>query len=417
MKEKNEEEMNKNTKVKILLKLNNHRYSPSEEVEGLLIINSNENIKINDILKNSECIIVLKETIAFKYSENDNETYIIDKKIIKLKIIEEKKDKSTIKLPIKYKIPDASTKNFYPSFRYFSDSIKCIINHSLCVELPFISNKTMVNIIIRKTPLEKISKELNKSVFGDDFIKKYFIIKKGRLTYMIRTKKSITYKEELPVEIHIDERELGDDKIESVDMKLLKHIYLYNELNIYSDHLVESFDKKKIILKNKDIKNNTIIENFKLPQNEFIPISVNHIHKIDFVKDKFNFTPPCDNNLFKCEYFLQIVFNFNKKFIQDKIINIPIDYYDPEFDKKINNKKKDEYDKIKINSKNDDEENYDNDKEFNEVFKKTNSIRNKNIIQKDENNKIMESIESGIFAGFVDVRNEDIIKIIDGKKI
>ena len=417
MKEKIEEETSNNINVKLSLKLNNQRYSPSEEVECLLIIKSNQDTKLTDILKHSECILILKEKIAYKYSEKDNETYIIDKKSIKFDKIEEKEDMTTLKLPIKYKIPDVSTKNFFPSFRYFSDSFKCIINHSICVEIPFISNNASANIFIRKTPLEKISEELNKSVFGDEFIKKFFLIKKGRLTYMIRTKKTISYKEKLPVEIHIDERELGDNKIESVDMKIIKHIYLFNELNIYSDYLEESFDQKKIFLKDKNIKNNTIIENFLLPEKEFIPISTKHIHKIDFKKDKFNFTPPVENDLFKCEYCLRIVFNFNKKFIKDKTINIPIDYYDPEFDNKINDNKKDEEKKTTINQINDSEENNDNDEEFNEVFRKTVSFRNKNIIKKDEDNNVMESIDNGIFGGFVDVNNEDIIKIIDGKKI
>ena len=55
------------------------------------------------------------------------------------------------------------------------------------------------------------------------------------------------------------------------------------------------------------------------------------------MKTNLNFTPPVNNILFKCEYFLEISFNFNDKLISDKIINIPIDYYDNEFYNKNNN--------------------------------------------------------------------------------
>jgi hypothetical protein len=417
MKEKSDEVMDKNTKIKILLKLDNHRYSPSEEVEGLLMIKKSKNMKLNDFLKHSDCFISLQQKIAYKYSANDNEISIIDKKIIKFGKIDECEDKKIVKIPIKYKIPNQFTNNFYPSFRYFSKNMKCIINHSICVEFPFISNQTSVNIFIRKMPLEKISEELNKSVFGDEHIKKFFILNKGRLTYYIRTKKTIAYKEKLPVEIHLNEREVGDNTIESVDMKIIKHIYLYNELNIYSDYLEESFDEKKIILKNKDIKNNTIFENFELPAKEFIPIPINDIHKIDYKKDTFNFTPPIKNCLFKCEYFLQIVFNFNKKFVKDKIINIPIDYYDPEFDKKKIDDKKDNNDNYLLNSLNSINDSEDNEKEFNEVFRKTINIKTNNINNTQQNDTIdkLNSINNGIFSGFVDITNEDLIKMVDGK--
>ena len=402
MKEKND-----NIKLKISIKLNNYKYSPSEEVEGVLTIIPNKNIKLSNILQYSDLIIILQEKIAYKYTVNDHQTYIIDKKFLKFDNYKNIDNKKYLKVPIKYKIPDISTKNFYPSFRYFSDDIKCIISHSLCIEIPFLSNKTSVNIFIRKIPLEKIdnkenSKELDKNIFSDEFIKKYFLINTGRLSYFIRTKKSISYKERFPIEIHIDERELGEDKIESVDMKIVKHIYLYNELNIYTDSLEICFDMKKIILnKNKNIKNNTILENFELPSTEFIPISASDIHKIDLSDSKFNFTPPVKNILFKCEYELQITFNFNSNFIQDKIVNVPIDYYDPEYDNKI------------IKAK-------ENEKDYNIIGlkKEINENNNKNInVKNNKNNKNINNNKFNIFSEFVDISQEDFIKMIDGNDL
>ena len=212
------------------------------------------------------------------------------------------------------------------------------------MELPFISNKSSVNIFIKKIPLEnKMNKnEFDKIFFGDEIIKKILFFKVGIFSYYIKAKKSVSYKENYPVEIPIDESELGDIKLKSILINIKKQIYFYNEFNIFTDTLEESYDSKQLIFnKYQNRTNNTIIESLKLPKNEFIPLSLLDIQKINISKTNINFTPPVDNILFKYNYYLEINFCFNDKLVQDIIVNLPIDYYDSEFnineiDKDIN---------------------------------------------------------------------------------
>ena len=184
--------------------------------------------------------------------------------------------------------------------------------------------------------------EFDKIFFGDEIIKKILFFKVRIFSYYIKTKKSVSYKENYPVEIHIDESELGDIKLKSILINIKKQIYFYNEFNIFTDTLEESYDTKKLIFnKYQNRINNTIIESLKLPKNEFIPLSLLDIQKINISKTNINFTPPVDNILFKYNYYLEINFCFNDKLVQDIIENLPIDYYDSEFnineiDKDIN---------------------------------------------------------------------------------
>lgn len=389
-----------NYKMEISLKLSNYKYSPSEEIEGELIIHPSKEIKLSNILDTSEFYIIFEEKIAYQYFVNSSKTFILDKKILKHKNNKDLDNRKTFKIPIKYKLPDANTKNFHPTFRYFSESVKCIISHSISIELPFISNKSSVNIFIKKFPLEgKINKnELDKIYFGDELIKKYFFFKAGIFSYYIKTKKSITYKEKYPVEIHIDEGELGDIKLDSILINIKKQIYFYNEVNIFTDTLEEIYDSKKLIFnKYQNRINNTIIESLKLPKNEFTPLSLLDIQKINLSKTNINFTPPVDNILFKCNYYLEINFCFNDKLIQDIIINLPIDYYDSEYNINESDKETNEIDDInenKINNK------------FNQILNKEKNYK----ITNENNNK------NKTYNGFIEITKEDLMKVIDGIK-
>ena len=407
---------NKNDyKYKISLKINKCKYSPLEEIEGILKIIPNEDIKINNFLESNEFLLILQEKIAYNYSESKSKIIILDKKIVSFKEYNKNENINIFEFPIKYKLPDLKIINFYPTFRYFSDSIKCIIAHSISIELPNKSNKCIINIFIKKMPSVNIDNkksinELNKTVFGDEFIKKHFSFKKRRLTYLIKTKNSINYKEKLPVEIHIDERELEKIRIESVIIKIKKNIYLYNDIHIYKNSLETIYNNKKIVL-NKKSKNNIINENLELPETEFIPISQRDIQKVNYTNEKYNFTPPGDYALFKCEYCLQIIFHFNSKLKNDKIIDIPIDYYDPQYNNKHNEKLL-----LENNLKNNDyiindcDENEIGDKEYNEIFgKDNNKINNINDIEDGNKNEFTE------FNDFVEITKEDFINTIDGK--
>ena len=204
-------------------------------------------------------------------------------------------------------------------------------------------------------------------------MKKAHLLNVGKFTYYIKAKKSISYNDKFNIEIHIDQRELKNMRVKSVIMKIKRHIYLYNKLNLICDSLESNFEPKIIVL-NKNIKNSTIIESFELPNTEFISLSSDEIQNIKF-KSKYNFTPPIKNKLFKCEYNLKITFNFSSNFVEDKEIIVPIDYYDPEY----------------IDEK--------------EIRDKSNENNKGNNINNISNN----------LGDFVEITNDDFIKTIDGK--
>jgi hypothetical protein len=399
MKIKNDKIEN-NYKLKISLKINKLKYFPSEEINGFIIIQNYENNELIDKIKSYEIHIIFQEKILYYYSEKNSKTFILDKLSLKIKDYEIIEDKKYVRVPFKYKLPESSKENFYPSFRYFSNSIKCLITHFISIEIPTISNKNSINIFIRKIPKKldyKInSKDLDKTIFKDEFIKNCLSLKKGRLSYLIKTKEYIFYKDKIPVEIHIDERDLGELKIESVNIKIIKHIYIYNNLHVYGNSLSTNYDIKNISL-NKNIKNNVIIENFQLPETEFTPISLRDILKINY-KSKYNFTPPLDNILFKCEYILHISFKFHSKLVKDKSIDIPLDFCDNI------NKNENASDKQLMTG---DEINIDTEME--------------KILEGEGNDLIINNDQSfeneiNFNNGFVQITKEDFINALDGKK-
>jgi len=363
MKEKIDIEDNNNkNKLKISLKLNKYKYSPSEEIEGFIIILPNDNFKLEKIIESFEFNLILKEKIEYKCTENYSTTVILDKKLLDFKDYKGNDNSKIVKFPIKYNLPGVNNENFHPSFYFSSSNIGCFVTHSFCIEISSELYKSSIskNIFIRKLPsLSKSDKTNNNNnlyntVFGDKTIKKAHFLNSGTFTYYIKAKKAISYKDKFDIEIYIDQRELRKMRVKSIIMKIKRHIYLYNKLNLIQDSLESSFEPKKIEL-NKNIKNSTIIESFELPDKEFISLSSDEIQNIKF-KSKYNFTPPIKNKLFKCEYNLKIIFNFSSNFVEDKEIIVPIDYYDPEYieEKDINDKSNEQN---KINNINNDSSN------------------------------------------------------------
>ena len=400
---KDEKKDENEKKFKISIKLNKYSYFPLEEIDGLIVIHSNKPEEFGSILDCTDFCFILTQKVGHMCNSNCMKIIKIDDKLINYDNIKGFDTTNGLEIPIKYKIPDFNNPKFYPSFRYFSNIMKCIISHTLSVEIPFLSNKSSTNIFIRKPPLEdkneknKNKEELNNFVFGDELIKKLFK-NIGRLSYYIKTKKSISYKEKLPLEIYIDISVLGSIKIDSITIKIKKIIYLYDEHGNNNGEILEKdFDQKKIVFKNTD--NNSIIkESLELPKDEFVPISIKDIHKPKLLEGKSNFTPPLKNILFDCNYFLIIYFKFESKIIKDKKIRIPIDLYDNLY---YEQKKENNFDKSKLDI---DEEN------------NIGSINELNEEDNDNINNINNNKEEEEKEGFVIFENEDFMKAFQGKK-
>ena len=275
-------------KFKITIKLNKYKYFPLEEIEGSLLVKNNKNMQYCNYLDSPEFCFILTQKIANLYTNNCMKILKIDEQLQNYKDFKGLDISKGLNIPFKYKIPDLGFSGFCPSFRYFSSEMKSIISHTLSVEIPFLSNKTNINIFIKKPPeKEKEEKnknnkdELDKAVFGDELIKRLFK-NVGRLSYYIKIKKSIPYKGKL--------------------------------------------DAKKIIIKGNKI--NTIKESIQMPKTEFVPLSSKSIHKPKLSGEISNYTPPMKNSLIICQYYLIVKFILEDNLMKNKTVKISFDLYD-----------------------------------------------------------------------------------------
>ena len=423
-----EKEDNKNNdsnfKYKITLKLNKYKYFPLEEIQGSIIIHQNKQKETGKITDCSEIGFGLLEKIAHIYDTNYMKILKIEDQIIpyNLKGFDTSKD---IVIPIKYKLPELKNQ-FYPSFRYYSPICKCIISHTLTAEIPFLSNKSRINIFIKK-PEKKDNKnnEEYKFVFGDESVK--FLFKNvGKLSYYVKVKKSNPYKDKIPVEIHLDTNVLRNLIIESINLKIKKRIYLLDyDGNNNGEIFEKDYDMKKMIIKNLD--NDVIKESLQLPEEEFVPITIKEIHKPSILEGgNYNFSPPVRTSLFVCEYIVIVYFIFKNKLIQNKSVRIPIDLYDNDNDDKKSNEMDldkneiilDDDDKgiSSINEFNDDF--YENDELFRDFERE--SVRKKNDESKSKINNNINNIDVSSsnkeIDGFIVYSNEDFVKFFETKK-
>ena len=426
-KEKNKND-DSNYKYKISLKLNKYQYFPLEEIQGSIIIKANNQKEIGKITDCSEISFGLSEKIANSCDADCTKKLKIDERVISYNLKEFDTSKDIV-IPIKYKLPELKNQ-FYPSFRYISKSFKCIISHTLSVEIPFLSNKSSIYIFIKK-PENKDNKndEEYKFVFGDESFKILFN-NLGKLSYYIKVKRSNPYKEKVPVEIHIDTGVLKNLIIDSVDLKIKKRIYLldYNGNN-NGEIFEKNYDMKKIIIKSLD--NDIIKESLQLPEEEFVPISNKEILKSNIMEGNFNFSPPVKASLFVCEYIVIVNFIFKNKLIKNRSARIPIDFYDNDYENKKSNEivldnneiKLDNSDKGigSINEPNEDF--YENDELFRDferesVRKKNDELKN-NINNSNNLNNNISGIDNSSggneIDGFIVYSNEDFVKAFKTK--
>ena len=214
-------------------------------------------------------------------------------------------------------------------------------------------------------------------------IKKYYLMNIGRLSYYILTVKSCSYTKPLPVEIHIDKTELKNIKIKAIELSIKKNITI-KEINFTYNKIIIT---KKLKLSD-DLSNTQFKEYIPFNKNEFPKINKEEFEKdLNQNKDdnliknikKYNFTPPLDNTLFKCSYKLTIIIKFEETFINNRVVDLPIDYY--EENNEIHEKEYFESQK---------EQAYINDKEINKS----------NFLTDD---------------GFTLLTKEDFMELIDGK--
>lgn len=392
----------KKLEYKINLEVNKYKYFPEDIIEGSINIQPNDNLNNKFISSDIQINFCLTEEISY-YCEKYDYTYetISHYKEKKIYIIEEiiqnfdflKGYSITygLTVPFKFKIPKIEKSNkLLPTFNFIETDFQCYVRHKLIIEIKNKSNKCSVDIFIKKPKLENGNNYVK--IFKDETIKKYFLFNKGRLCYYIETFNYCNYTSPLPIEFHLDKSELKNIKINSIEL-IINKIISIKEINfLYT---------KKVAMKKIEIPDNLnnyqIIDNIILNKNEFPEISKNQLeNKIygdndidnDLIEKykKFNYSPPLENLLFNCIYKLQIIIIFEESLIPDKIIEIPIDYYDDEYN------------------------NYNAKEKLEE---------NKKILEKEKRNSVNNTGDvnkSDIKDEFVILDKKDFIDLIDGKK-
>ena len=377
----------------INLELEEYKYFPGDIIEGKI------NLKLKDTLINKcifeELIISysLTENIYY-YCEKEDYTYETVTHFNDSKIFEIKKEEINydylkgysiaygLIIPFQFKIPFIEeNNNFHPTFRFIDDNIQCFVSHKLVIEIKNKSNIISKELFIKKPKMTKDNNSV--TIFKDEMIKKYYLMNIGRLSYYILTVKSCSYTKPLPVEIHIDKTELKNIKIKAIELSIKKNITI-KEINFTYNKIIIT---KKLKLSD-DLSNTQFKEYIPFNKNEFPKINKEEFEKdLNQNKDdnliknikKYNFTPPLDNTLFKCSYKLTIIIKFEETFINNRVVDLPIDYYD--------------------------ENNEIHEKEYFESQKEQAHINDKEI---NKSNFLTDD-------GFTLLTKEDFMELIDGK--
>ena len=325
----------------INLEVNEYKFFPGEIIEGILNIKATDNLINKYILNDIIIYFSLTEKISYYCEQLDytyetishfkeNKTYLIHEITNNCDYLNGYSINYGLKIPFKFPIPKIDkNNNLMPTFIFIEKNFQCYIIHQLNVEIKNKSNTFSIDIFIRKPKL--VTGNNNVNIFRDEMIKKYFMFKIGKLSYYIETINSCNYSNNLPVEIHLDQTDLKNIKIKSINLSINKTIFI-KDIN---------FSYKKIIFsKNINISDNLNNKQFKenIKINcEFPEISKNIIEKqiygnigVNEIKSirKYNYSPPLENLFFKCSYVLKIVLIFEAHLIQNRIVEIPIDYFD-----------------------------------------------------------------------------------------
>jgi hypothetical protein len=241
-----------------------------------------------------------------------------------------------------------------PSFRFISPKLKCFIFHILSIKIPGESNFLYIIIFIRKLPNKVFdnkdnkkdnnnNEELETHIHKENIVKICNLFKAGKLSYKIKINKSLKYQDEnIPIEIHLDETELKKVSVKSINISFIKSLTFKKNSRIYKETISEKMisilkDKKDITIKdyiqiNKEDFPDLSVEEFQKEYNQIINEcnALNNDKNLFQEKMKNNFTPPIENELFKFEYLLDIVFNLST-LTKDNNVIIPIDFYDGDY--------------------------------------------------------------------------------------
>ena len=312
----------KNSELDMKITLKEYIVFPGSKIEGAIELTTGNEIKIKKEQK-----ILFKLTQFEKYelqtksykaeiqdNSDSNEILIVDKNITKSFKNDYLPKKTKIEFCIN--LPADENKYFYPTFEYRKGDMNIFIRHLLTIELPDLEVANSTGIIIYKLP-----EKPNKNIEEDSNIYKSFYLSKGKFTCNIRIKKlSFSFDEEIPIKLDIDPSELKDLKIEKVELKFQKNIYVKKTIKIFK------LKEEKTIIASKEYtgaeikeKNYQLLEKFKLDNSDIPEFTEKtkerftkfNEHFIERDDQRMILNPSVNTDLFACEYKIKINIHFN----------------------------------------------------------------------------------------------------------
>ena len=315
-------------KLNLIIEKNN--YYPEETINGYIMLKSCNFLKKGII----NYKLFSKEMYTYKDNPKNlekNKDNIIFEKSLKYPEIVDYSLTKGINIPFKLLIP----KNIIPNFEYFLGKKQGFLRNFLQIEIPELSLKKQVFIIIKKPFNEK---ESSLSFINIKNINLFGIINKGSLSLSASfQKKCFSFFEKIPLEISIDNNSNNIIDIIKIDIKLLREITFKSkndENNCkFKDILFENIlNINKTLnneIKNYKINTEVILEEPESLFNKYIidPITYNCI----YIRDKSNLLkiiPDIESDLFKCQYIISIECFYKCILKKENInLNFPISVY------------------------------------------------------------------------------------------
>ena len=254
-------------------------------------------------------------------------------------------------------MPSDKKTNFFPTFEYRNKGYLLYVRHLLAIEIPKLKTSNSIGVIICKIPSYNNNLQDNPfKKFNDDFVYEMFFIKKGRQVYDFNIKKlNYSLNEEIPVKLIVNNTDLNDVEIDSIELILEKKLQIKLPFSLKKSQIWNKEHEKIITLFNKkykgdEVKNKVIIkfkENLYIDK-DILPSFLNEYNKKEkseiarreikrFTKFDENFlendefrvelNPSINTNLFLCEYKVKLFIHYSKTLLSDKTEEFLIDLY------------------------------------------------------------------------------------------
>ena len=397
--------------IEICFSLDNYVLLPDSRVKCNIFLKPKYSFKLGKL--DQEIILKLTqfEKCEFNSKRGESKSKNRETLLLKKNFIKHFPDIISKKILIKdieFEVPSSNNNLLIPTFEYRKKETNLFIRHLLTLEIPCFEIVESIGVIICKIPdkIYKLEKK-NSNIFKDEDVNTFFGLKnEGKISYNISLKKQIyNPKEEIPLIININSKELRNISVESIEIIFQKKITIYAyPIDTEEKTILDKKTFKNLKSESKIMKVNTQL---KFENKDIRELSEREIEKYSHFDENFlerddnriQLTPSMSGNLFKCEYKakINIIFdNIYRKTINEFFIIDIYDIYNINPESIPNNLK--HYFLIKENS-----------------FFISQNTDNKENFNKDEVDNKIKKNENDI-NGFELIDHEDFISTFEGKK-